>query len=58
MHSTSSLTAAAALFAITFVSVPAMPRGDDPMEPRGCHEIVGGGCDSTWTTVPSTPDGH
>lgn len=58
MRSTSSLAAFAAMFAVTFLAVPAMPRGDDPLDARGCHEIVGGGCNSTWTTVPSKPDEH
>ncbi len=57
MPSTSSRTALAALFAITFVSVPPILRGEDAMDPHGCHEIVGGSCDATWTTVPQ-PNEH
>lgn len=56
MPSTPSFTALAALFAITLVSVPPIPRGGDAMDPHGCHEIVGGSCDATWTTVPQSDE--
>lgn len=56
MPSPTSLPTLAALAAVAFVTVPAAPRGVDAMDPRGCHEIVAGDCDSSWTAAPSPGD--